>query len=224
MCSSNACIVQPITLRIHEHFQCLNEKVMFYIRIAHNKRLRDVNIGCAPWLARFCVCPLQKVCSLSLWLAVHSIGRSRVHCSTVHCELITLVCVILSRFSFYALNLSFVPFLPIRLIGLCSVFGATLFVYSSREHLLAAILRLNRVFVHIASDSFPFIQFQKWSRNDQDFRFSVNATTTTAAVAASTEATECVHYNGRLECSVRIIKYAGVQLFVTIIIIIKNTY
>lgn len=49
-----------ITLRIHEHFQCLNEKVMFYIRIAHNKRLRDVNIGCAPWLARFLCLPAAK--------------------------------------------------------------------------------------------------------------------------------------------------------------------
>lgn len=66
------CIVQPITLRIHEHFQCLNEKVMFYIRIAHNKRLRDVNIVCARLLIRCaCCCKIGSFsCSIQLSLNV----------------------------------------------------------------------------------------------------------------------------------------------------------
>lgn len=106
------CIVQPITLRIHEHFQCLNEKVMFYIRIAHNKRLRDVNIVCARLLIRCaCCCKIGSFsCSIQLsldfFLYFSSLSRQlklqfwsvSSALFNVHCELIMLVCVILNRF------------------------------------------------------------------------------------------------------------------------------
>lgn len=130
-CLSNASC-QPIALRIHEHctlnrlprsvFFLLfflsphfrNEKIMFYIRIAHNKRLRDVNIVCSK--AYFV---LQKQSAGALLLRTRA--ALIVHCKS---ELIMFVCVILNRFSFSKMHVVFVPFLPIRLsrdTRVCSV-------------------------------------------------------------------------------------------------------
>lgn len=237
------CIVQPITLRIHEHFQCLNEKVMFYIRIAHNKRLRDVNIVCARLLIR-CACCCKNWFVLLLYSTVFgffssifplfpvkwscNFGRSRVHCSMFIVNWLCLSVWYLTDF-FHA----FEPFI-------CSVSSDSAYteyvlflvplynVYLSQAHLLAVILRLNRSLCILQAILFfsLLIQFQKWSiETSRRFYDSFLSLGPPIQMRRHPQKQRNVFIiMGRLECSARIIKYAGVQLFVTIIIIIKNTY
>lgn len=126
-------------------------------------------------------------------------------------------------------NLSFVPFLPIRLIQSMFGFLVPLYnVYLSQAHLLAVILRLKSVFVHIASDSlliFPVDSIPKVEyRNEPGIFDSFLSLAPPIQMRRHPQKQRNVFIiMGRLECSARIIKYAGVQLFVTIIII-KNTY
>lgn len=214
---------------------------MFYIRIAHNKRLRDVNIVCARLLIRCaCCCKIGSFsCSIQLsldfFLYFSSLSR-RVKLQfwsvssalfNVHCELIMLVCVILNRFLSCIRTFHLFRFFRFGLYRVCSVFGATLQCLFEPSTFISCDIKTESVFVHIASDSlfFPVDSIPKVEyRNEQGIFDSFLSLAPPIQMRRHPQKQRNVFIiMGRLECIARIIKYAGVQLFVTIIII-KNTY